>query len=231
MECNLSLDEEIEGVESKLFDDITFNDYLNGKNTLYGQELDNFITVENKIGIGRDKTTQTTKDGLLYRVQMLRYEFKIVVEFEGLGLQSNGLMKFGGEAKGANYKELKSLDLPQSPTINNLIFKLYLLTPTIFDKGWLPSWIDDKSLTGEYEGLKLKLITCAMGKFQAIGGFDMKTYRPKEMFKTIPSGSVYYFELLEGDRNKLIEIFHKQSISDQRANEGYGIVILSEVKE
>ncbi len=232
LDYNLSLNEEIEGIDDKLFDDITFDDYLKGDDTLYGQKLEKFISLENKIGIGRDTKTRITKEGLLYRVQMLRYAFKIVVEFEELKLNSSGLMSLGGEAKGANYKELKLLDLPFIPiTIKSSMFKLYLLTPAIFDKGWLPSWIDDKSLIGEYKGIKLKLLTCAIGKSQSIGGFDMKTNRPKEMFKTVPSGSVYYFEILEGDKNQLIDIFHQKSISDQRAKEGYGIVILSEVKK
>jgi CRISPR-associated protein Cmr3 len=231
LDYNLSLDVEVEGVENKILDGITFDDYLKGENTLYGEDLDNFITVENKIGIGRDKITNTTKDGLLYRVQMLRYEFKIVVAFEGLKLNSFGLMKFGGEAKGANYKELKSVDLPSTPTINSSIFKLYLLTPAIFDKGWLPKWIDKKNMIGEYKGVKLKLLTCAIGKYQSIGGFDMKINRPKEMFKTIPASSVYYFEILDGEKDRVVELFHNQSISDQRANEGYGVAIVSEVKE
>lgn len=231
MEYNLSSNEEIESLNEKILDDITFDDYLSGSNEFYGSDLDNFITVESKIGIGRDRTKGVTKDGLLYRVQMLRYEFKIVVEFEGLNLNSSGLMKLGGEAKGANYKELESIELAKTPTIDGSIFKLYLLTPSIFDKGWIPNWIDEKSFIGQYRGVTLKLLTCAIGKSQSIGGFDMKTNKPKEMFKAVPAGSVYYFEILEGESDKVIEIFHNQSISEQRADEGYGVVILSEVKQ
>lgn len=231
MEYSLSSDEDIEGLSEKILDDITFDDYLSGKSGFFGSDLDEYITVESKIGIGRDKIKGVTKEGLLYRVQMLRYEFKIVVEFEGLNLNSSGIMKFGGEAKGANYKELESIELPKTPTIVGSIFKLYLLTPAIFDKGWIPNWIDEKSFIGNYKGVTLKLLTCAIDKSQSIGGFDMKTNKPKEMFKTVPDGSVYYFEILEGEKDKVIEIFHNQSISEQRANEGYGIVILSEVKQ
>ncbi len=242
LDYNLSLTEELESIENKLLNDITFDDYLGGADTLYGQNLDNFITIENKIGIGRNKTTKISQDGLLYRVQMLRYankidkdnkkihELKIVVIFEGLKLDSLGLMKFGGEAKGANYKTLKTVELPQLPNLNSNYFKLYLLTPAIFDKGWLPSWIDEESFIGEYQDIELKLLTCAIGKYQSIGGFDMKTNQPKEMFKSVPSGSVYYFELLKGERDRVVELLHNQSISDQRAKEGYGVVFVSEVE-
>lgn len=224
----LTSSEEIESMDEMLFDKITFDDYLKGLEDLYGKSLESYINIENKIGIGRDRSKKVTKEGLLYRVQMLRYAFKIIVEFEGLALNDSGLMKFGGEAKGANYKSLETIDYPTVPTIKCSIFKLYLLTPAIFEKGWLPSWIDENNdFRGEFKGIKLQLISCAVGKSQSIGGFDMKTNQPKEMLKTVPAGSVYYFEVLDTQYDKLAEIFHLQSISDYRDNEGYGITILS----
>ncbi len=231
MDYYLSLDEEIESINNKLLDEITFDDYLNEADTFYAIDLDQLVTKESKIGIGRDIDKGVAKKGLLYRMEMLRYEFKIIVEFEGLKLNDSGLMKFGGESKGANYRKLESIELPNTPTIDGSIFKLYLLTPAIFDKGWIPNWIDEKSFIGQYRGVTLKLLTCATGKSQSIGGFDMKTNKPKEMFKAVPAGSVYYFEILEGESDKVIDIFHNQSISEQRTDEGYGVVILSEVKQ
>lgn len=227
----LSSSEEIESLNEVLFDEITFDDYLKGSDALYAKPLESYVNIESKIGIGRDRSKKVTKEGLLYRVQMLRYSFKIVVEFEGLVLNDLGLMKFGGEAKGSNYKSLKAIDYPSVPTIKNSIFKLYLLTPAIFEKGWLPSWIDEENdFIGEYEGIQLKLVSCAIGKSQSIGGFDMKTNQPKKMLKTVPAGSVYYFEILDGRHDKVAELFHLQSISDYRENEGYGVTILSGVE-
>jgi len=227
----LSSDEEVESMGEIFFDEITFDDYLQGSDTLYGKSLDSYITIESKIGIGRDRTKKVTKDGLLYRVQMLRYKFKIIVEFEGLYLNDLGLMKFGGEAKGATYKKLDSIESVASPSIKNSIFKLYLLTPAIFEKGWFPSWIDEENdFIGKFNGIELKLLSCTTGKSQPIGGFDMKTNHPKEMLKTVPAGSVYYFEILDNKHDKLAEVFHIKSISDYRANEGYGVTILSGVE-
>jgi len=227
----LTSSEEIENMEEMLFNKTTFDDYLKGSNILYGKSLESYINIENKIGIGRDRTKRVTQEGLLYRVQMLRYEFKIVVEFEGLALNYSGLMKFGGEAKGAKYKQLEAIKNPTIPKIYKSIFKLYLLTPAIFEKGWFPSWIDENdNFRGEFKGIKLQLISCAIGKSQSIGGFDMKTNQPKEMFKTVPTGSIYYFEVLDSQYDKLTELFHLQSISDYRVNEGYGVTILSGVE-
>jgi len=194
------------------------------------KSLDDFILNEPKIGIKINKATKTVEESHLYRVDLKRLDkTKIVVEFEGLEIENSHLMRLGGESKVATLEYIDTLEIKSPQNIEN-IFKLYLLTPSIFDNGWFPSWIDKESLEGEYNGLKLKLLTAKVGKYKLIGGFDMKERKPKRMYKSVPEGSVYYFELLEGDSNKIIKTFHNQSISDKLSNEGYGVVFVGEVK-
>ncbi len=50
----------------------------------------------------------------------------------------------------------------------------------------------------------------------------MAKRKPKPMFKAVPAGSVYFFELLEGNANQL-EKFHQKSISDIYPEQGFGI--------
>ena len=45
-----------------------------------------------------------------------------------------------------------------------------------------------------------------MGKYTSIGGFDVERGRPKPMKRAVPAGSVYYFELLEGDLEKVKDL-------------------------
>ena len=57
---------------------------------------------------------------------------------------------FGGEGKTAKIEKMES-DLLQeiedtSLILNNKLFKVYLATPAIFEKGYLPKWIDENSL-------------------------------------------------------------------------------------
>jgi len=224
--------DEIESIDKGYLKNSNFKRYLSGKTIGSFEVEDSLVIKENKIGIGLNRQTKTTGEGLLYRVEMLRYkDLKIVISFDGLDLNENGLIKLGGEAKGAKYQSLNSLDIPKMEKINSNIFKLYLLTPAIFDNGWYPCWIDkDNNFIGEFKDFKIKLIACAVGKYQSIGGFDMKTNTPKEMFKAVSIGSVYYFEILKGDKDKVIETFNLSSISDYKQKEGYGLVIIGDVK-
>ena len=158
-----------------------------------------------------------------------------LVEFDGLGLPEKGLLKLGGEGKAVSYANINSLHEIVCPDISNQ-FKLVLTTPAFFKNGWLPSWIDEKTLQGELKGIKLKLLVAAVGKPQYIGGWDMKNNRPKPMRKAVPAGSVYYFEILDDDidGSKLQEI-HGTAISDNwddidYQSQGYGIAYLGKIK-
>ncbi len=193
------------------------------------KSLEDFVKNEPKIGIKINKTIQTVDKGHLYRVDFKRLEkTKIIVEFEGLDIDDTKLMRVGGEGKVATLQEIEALEIKLPKNIGK-IFKLYLLTPAIFNKGWLPSWIDKDSLEGEIKGLKLKLLTAKIGKYKLIGGFDMKKRKPKQMYKAVPEGSIYYFETLEGDSSQVLEL-NGQSISDKLSNEGYGVVFIGKAR-
>lgn len=226
-----SSQEEVENLNSAYLKNGNFKRYLSCKAFKSFVAEDSFVGKESKIGIGLNRQTKTTGEGLLYRVEMLRYkDLKIVVDFDGLNLEDSGLMRLGGEAKGVTYKQVEKLDIPVVDISSN-IFKLYLLTPAIFENGWYPDWIDkENDFIGEYKGFKLKLVASAMGKYQSIGGFDIKKREPKKMMKTVPMGSVYYFEILEGEKEQVINAFNLSKISDIRKEEGYGLVIVGDVQ-
>jgi CRISPR-associated protein Cmr3 len=230
----LIIDKNIERVENFYIEKNSFLDYIENIENSFTlgnniENISNYLKDEPKIGIKIDKSTKTVEEGYLYRIDLKRLDrAKIVVEFEGLKIDSK-LIKLGGEGKMATINYIEDLEIITPPNLNK-IFKLYFLTPAIFDKGWLPKWIDKDSLEGEYKGLKLKLLTASIGKYKLIGGFDMKENRPKPMYRAVSEGSVYYFELLNGDKEKVIELLHNQAISDKLANEGYGITFIGEVK-
>jgi CRISPR-associated protein Cmr3 len=204
------------------------------------------IVQESKIGISRNAETHTTNEGALYRVDMLRFKASylnenqgndkmaaIVVEYEGLSLLEKSITKIGGEGKAAFYEPIYEAThcLVAAPNaLSDNRFRLCLITPSIFDNGWLPNWINPNDFTGEYKGLKLKLLATVLGKPLSVGGFGFslqsKKFEPKKMYKAIPAGSVYYFEILQGTLAAITAAFHYQSISEQKANEGFGITYL-----
>ncbi|MDK2836502.1 MAG: CRISPR-associated protein Cmr3 [Thermosediminibacterales bacterium] len=237
---------EVETVEGGILDSISFEDYLSlrGKNFFY-KKISEYVLLEAKIGIGKNKQTLTTdvENGRLHRVGMNRLASRmgtgretetlsLVVDFTGLRLPERGFLRLGGEGKAAFYNRIEDLDIVKSAGLKGKRFKLVLTTPAIFERGWMPRWINRERLKGEYEGIKLKLLTAAVGKYLSIGGFDIKDKKPKPMRRAVPTGSVYYFELFnERDMAKVADVFNYKSISDYNREEGYGVAFVGGVED
>ena len=215
--------------------EIGFSEYLNQDSKKFSFfENSNFIFEELKIGIGRNSATKNVDDGKLYRIGLKRYQnLSLIVDFDGINIEEEGLLRFGGEGKGAYYKKVDDIELPKCEQIESDIFKLMLLTPAIFKKGWLPDFINQNNFEGEFEGIKLKLIAAATGKPEYIGGWDITKNQPKPMFKAVPAGSVYYFKLQNSsDKEKIINTFNYNSIVEMEnfKKEGYGICVIGNYK-
>lgn len=207
----------------------------------------NVFNFEDKIGIKRDKTKLSSQEGYLYRLPLisLRKDTSFVLDVDGANLDdfpSSGVLKLGGEGKAAKFEVLPPSEDPLKNlkeikySFKNEYFKVCLLSPAIFSHGFLPSWIDDKTFEGEYKGIRLKLVSCSLGKPVYVGGWDLDAQKPKPTRKAVPAGSVYYFKLLgSADISQLKMAFHLNNISDdfedtKYSKEGYGLAVLGEVE-
>ncbi len=81
-------------------------------------------------------------------------------------------------------------------------------------------------MTWDHEGIKIKLITAAIGKPLNIGGWDIVQNAPKIMRRAVPAGSVYYFKLIEGTGEEVLQKFNHQNISDFLPEEGFGYCLV-----
>jgi len=199
------------------------------------QNLYDLVLEETKIGIKKDYYKGSVEEGFLYTLRYIRMqkdlknEIKFVVDVEcgDFDFPDTGILKLGGEAKVAEMKKIN--DTPEffeesfrKKVIGEIKrrgkFKIVLNTHSFFNKGWEP----DLSRFG----VKVKLITAALGKPMSIGGWDMKANEPKIMAKAVPAGSVYYYEVLDGNIDNLIKGICENGISDLRSNEGFGRCML-----
>ncbi|HAA83487.1 MAG: CRISPR-associated protein Cmr3 [Thermoanaerobacterium sp.] len=222
-----------------------FIDYLKArKNEFSLLESKEFFEIEPKIGIKRSRETFSSEEDFLYRIPLIRLnkDVSILVEIDGVDgfiFPKSGVMQLGGEGKAVSFelipddllKEIRDLDFQFS----NGYFKIYLATPSVFKNGWYPGWINS-NFEGEFNGIKLKLVACAVGKPISIGGWDIVNNKPKPMRKAVPAGSVYYFKILNFvNPSEIKEVFHLKNISDDFKDikyfkEGFGLAILGEVK-
>jgi len=223
-----------ENIGAALLPKLIFEDYLRGNtDEMSFLPLDSYVKNEPKIGIGRSNETLSCEEGKLYRVDMKRLnDLKLVVEFEGLEMPEAGCLQLGGEGKSARFQKIEGLKV-KSPVFakDDRCFKLILTTPAIFKQGWLPEWINQENfeaITGE---LKFKLLTAAIGKSVLVGGFDLKAKRPKPAYQAVPAGSVYYFELLKGSMEKILELFYGKNISEIYPEQGFGMCYVGKIEE
>ncbi len=228
---------EVESTEAYL-DNITLKEYLQrGKKEYNFIQKNEFYETELKIGIAREDITLSSKENCICRVPMIRLKknYSFLAKIDGIeSMPENGLFTFGGEGKTINFEKINENPLKDLENMNfelkDGIFKIYLATPAIFKKGWLPGWINAETLDGEKDGIKLKLIACAIGKFIRIGGWDMAKNEPKSMYKAVPAGSVYYFKVLNGvSLENIKKVFHFKNISDINSVEGFGLSFIGVV--
>ncbi len=242
--------EDVESETNGRLEGIVMAEYLLGGQTEFGfRPIEDFIRFEPKIGIERDYRTSSAKDNMLYRINMSRFQSQFlkknerkalsdlgfVVDYQcKIELPENGMLKLGGEGKSFTYKQScyhtdplaaeEDMTALKEVIHSSGFFKLYFATPAIFDHGWLPKWIDKTTYNAQYESLSFELITAAVGKPIAIGGWDMKKNMPKPTRQAVPAGSVYYFKLPdESCVDAIVDTFHYKNISDCQAAEGFGL--------
>jgi len=188
------------------------------------RKLSEYLSSEAKVGIGRDDATKTTSgdaEGKMYRVGMQRPEkwdldqkLSFVIEFAGIDdLENDGVFRLGAEGKTVKYQSIR-LDkvLMKHEDIKSEIIKLVLHTPAIFLSGDTPEFL----INNQFHGINFKLVAKAIGKPLNIGGFDMLAKKPKNMYKAVPPGSVYYLktDCITEARKLFAALSQLESISD-----------------
>lgn len=222
--------EHVENINNGMLSKFSFENYLEGcsDDDYTYATMDELISSEIKIGIGRSNDTKQSEDGKLYRLAMRRLQpvnsqvrnrFSFLIDTNEDTFTSLG--KLGGEAKGVRIEAISvdsSLNVDYS---EEFYFKIYLKTPAFFSNGAFP---DLKLYFPDWE---FEILTCVVGKPLHIGGFDMKTNSPKPMLKAVPAGSVYYVKINKGGNlRELVDYVSNnniQSLSDMRSEEGFGL--------
>jgi CRISPR-associated protein Cmr3 len=176
---------------------------------------------ENRLGIGLDDTTRTTREGALYEVEFVRpcSEVGLSIEVEGLdGWPVQGVMRIGGEGRGARYEHADISAWPAPPNPLPKQFKVYLATPAYFKGGWKPAdW------SHFFDG-QVELVAAAVGRYEALGGFDVAQGRHKPARRYVPAGSVYFFECQ--NEAALKSNLVNQAFTEYGAEIGFGQILI-----
>ncbi|RMD64750.1 type III-B CRISPR module-associated protein Cmr3 [Candidatus Parcubacteria bacterium] len=210
--------------------------FFSSQEVIAGEQVSRVIfTREERTGIARDRARRSVREGLLYSIEYLRLK-EGVGFFVELGdtelLPGSGKINLGGDRRPAHFQVVEvsdlNLDRVKEHISTHKRFKLILTAPALFERGWCPKWIDQKTLEGIRDGVRVKLVAAALGKSIGIGGFNLVKQHPKPLHRFVPAGGVYFFELLEGDPEAVARAFHKKSVSEdmetfpESAKQGFG---------
>lgn len=208
------------------------------------------MEVEERVHVAIEDEKGTSREELLFSVQFLsferyrwddtpsREEWSLLVRVhteEPMSLQGVGLL--GGEKRLASVEAVDSSHwLVCPPELQKALrganrVRMFLATPAVFSGGWKPGWLDS-TLTGSPPfalNLKLRLVSAAVRRHEAVSGWDYRENQrgPKPVRWLAPAGSVYFFEVLEGDPAVLATDAWLQSVCDhpQDQRDGYGLAL------
>jgi len=184
---------------------ISFNDlmvYLKGdspkpKKIKYREEeLNKPYFKEVRSGIELEKNKKKTVEGALYAAEFIRlienWGFVVWYECPIDSILPEGLIKLGGEGRGAILQQIEDRKMDWSDLIKKINedkkFKLYLATPSYFN-GCIPP--TDK-LEEVFE-VKLELVAAFPGKPVYIGGYDFALNKEKPLKRWVNAGAVYCY--------------------------------------
>jgi CRISPR-associated protein Cmr3 len=145
--------------------------------------------------------------------------------------ETDGFSPFSGEQRMATWTKTDDL-LPKGPSEwKPRQVRMQLVTPGKFKGGWKPDWVETGEPPG-CSGLKMRLMAAAVRRFVPVSGFDMTKHTPgkpvQEAFRPTqflaPAGSVYFFEVENGDASQL----WLRSICDEEQDrrDGFGIALI-----
>jgi CRISPR-associated protein Cmr3 len=238
--------------KGKMMDARNLKTYLEGGP---GMPTDSRELWEGEIRVGIELSgRRTAEEGKLYTLEFIRLNSRPtaplgfllkVTGLEGLALPERGLLALGGESRGAGYEVVPEealaedfRDLIRGEALKERLkgqrrFKLYLATPGLFRKGWLPDCLQEQNgqYVGQIDSLRIRLVAAAVSKAVAVGGWDLVHNRPRLLRRAVPAGSVYFLEvdgpLDAADVQRLLDAFHFQSLSSAEDGQaGFGLALL-----
>jgi len=136
-------------------------------------------------------------------------------------MPTEGVLRLGGDGRSAHYRRVAFNPATQgfadahlrggdaAPTGGGKFltrFRLILQTPALFARGWLPEGVtrqDDGRFHLKGEGFSARLACAALGRRDTVSGWDLFQWIPKPAQAAVPAGSVYWFDVFDGDFGKL----------------------------
>lgn len=214
----------------------TLNAWLGAGSDTRGLEEVDYISLglmglprERRIHVKMNAESQTADDGFLFQTEQLRFlatsgdatrRFAVALGTDDDIDESRmlrGADSFGGERRMA-FVQAASKPPLQIPDVGaSEILRVVLLTPAIFEHGWMP--------TAKVLGEDVEVIAASVDRYQPVSGWSFEHRGPKPTRRMAPAGSVYWLRIT-GDAQAWAKQHHFTSISDNEQDrlDGFGLI-------
>jgi CRISPR-associated protein Cmr3 len=196
--------------------------YLEGKtpqpHQLHSSSL--LWAFDTRVGVGLETNTRSVADGRLFTTQAValtqrgrRIEDERVADFDvgfvasvaGAEVPTSGLVRLGGDGRGAALHPVKDplLDIDPTKILATRRCRIVLTTPGLLAAGWLPTGAEpderrkDGAVRFALAGVSGWIVCAAVPRFEVVSGWDLARWQPKPALRAAPAGSVYWLELDE----------------------------------
>lgn len=183
------------------------------------KEIRDHTEIDDSSGTARDKKLFSTEAIVFPPEVSMIAQMKISDEFDIPG-SIQTIHPIGGERRLASFEEMSGEALvnriwqcPESvieavnkavdnaSDKNKIYLRMVLTTPAYFSKGWLPGWLNEqlKSSFDRFPNMELQLRWACVPRWEGISGWSYRHQEPKAVRRMVPAGSVYFFEVINGD--------------------------------
>jgi CRISPR-associated protein Cmr3 len=227
-------------------------DYFTEKSTREQKLFCGTIEKEERVHVKIDSHTFAAEEEKLFSTEALAFSddlsFLVSIETSDNKVLDtlntlNITHPMGGEHRLAHFKALPAAELLHPPQdiitalSNAQSLRMILATPAPFAQGWLPGWLDAKTLTGtppglEESGLVLKLKGACVERWKPLSGWSLEKLKstgkpgPKPVKRLVPAGSVYFFQVQSGQASQVADIWLKSIMEEPQARrDGFGLAL------
>ena len=108
--------------------------------------------------------------------------------------------------------------------------RLVLASPAVFENGWMPDGFNEQG-EGTLAGVNLKLAGAVTPRWLPISGWSLEPLKetgrpgPKAIRRAVPAGSVYFFDVKDGDAAALASLWLQSLCTGAEAGNGFGLAL------
>lgn len=172
--------------------------------------------LDTRLGIGLDESSHTAAAGRIYTAETIALSqgvaFLVGIQGADGSVPNDGLLRFGGDGRSVRVKTCRPnlVESPWSRIQQEGRFRIVLATPGIFSGGWAPPGckVDSGKWSMQGPGFRARLVAASVPRHAVVSGWDIARQKPKTALRVAPTGSVYWFDQMEGRFEGLQQLVH-----------------------